>query len=153
MNVIQDERNSLKKWWLLAITTVLIVVLLVPYECTVVPAWRIRVVDESGELVRGVTVRQHWQHYAVEDYGHEAELQTDENGYVVFPQRTIKTNGFSLVFGSLGNILENPIHGDGFLPDAHVVVFGWDRGYVDGGTWYSIFSPMPSQIVVRRRVR
>ena len=67
----------------------LTVVMLLPYPTTVVPEWRIRVVDRDGAPVAGEPVRETWQHYSLEGDGHEEELLTDGNGYVVFPERKI----------------------------------------------------------------
>ena len=152
---LRDENFTLilRMLLLLLLVVLVAVVMLLPSNITVVPTWRIRVVDESGEPARGVMVRQHWRHYSVENYGHEEELQTDENGYVVFPQRTIKTNALSIIFGSLDKFLENGIHAS-FGADAHIVVLGGERGFNYGGVaTYSSFFPMPSEVVVRRRAR
>jgi hypothetical protein len=37
-----------------------------PFETTVVPEWKIQVVDESGNPVKGVVVNQGWRHHSVE---------------------------------------------------------------------------------------
>ena len=66
-----------------------VIVMLIPYPTTVVPEWRIRVVDEAGVPVAGEPVREIWQHYSYESESHEEELLTDENGYVTFRERRI----------------------------------------------------------------
>ena len=40
----------------------LAIVLLFPYQTTVVPEWKIRVVDDNGEPFAGARVRQQWYH-------------------------------------------------------------------------------------------
>ena|ERR1044072_301536 len=62
-------------------------VLLFPYQTTVVPEWRIRVVDETGKPFAGARVRQEWRHYSY-NVGDGDDRNADENGYVVFPERT-----------------------------------------------------------------
>ena len=84
----------------------LAVVMLMPYQTTVVPEWRIRVVDRDGAPVVGEPVREIWQHYSLEGDGHEEERLTDENGYVVFPERTIWASPLRrIVFTSLAAVL------------------------------------------------
>ncbi len=64
-------------------------VMLLPYPTTVVPEWRIRVVGGDGAPAVGETVRESWQDYSLESDGHEEELLTDRDGYVLFPERKI----------------------------------------------------------------
>ena len=71
---------------------VLAVVLLFPFKTTIVPAWTLRVVDESGSAVRGIKVTQHWQHYLLEGSGHEDVRQAGDDGRVSFPERTIRAS-------------------------------------------------------------
>jgi hypothetical protein len=68
----------------------LLVLLLYPFQSTIVPRWRLRVVEESGVSVPGINVTEHWQHYWLEGEGHEERLKTDANGMVEFPERTIR---------------------------------------------------------------
>ena len=72
-----------------ALLLLLAVTLLVPYPTTVVPEWRVRVVDRRGDPMAREPVREIWQHYSLESASHEEELLTDANGYVVFPERKI----------------------------------------------------------------
>jgi hypothetical protein len=73
--------------------TLVAVILGYPFESTVVPAWRLRAVDERGDPYVGKQVRQAWKHYSLElDAGENMEDQfTDGNGYVTFPERSIRT--------------------------------------------------------------
>lgn len=41
-------------------------ILLLPYKTTVVPEWKIRVIDETGRPFAGAIVRQVWDHYSCE---------------------------------------------------------------------------------------
>jgi hypothetical protein len=69
-----------------------VMVLLIPFPTTVVPEWRLRLVDEQGKPRAGVQVTQVWKHYSLEWGGccdNEEERWTDGNGFVVFPRRTI----------------------------------------------------------------
>ena len=64
---------------------------LYPARSTVCPAWTIRIVDTAGNPLRGAFVRQVWKDYSVESASHEQDARTDENGYVSFPERTIRS--------------------------------------------------------------
>ena len=63
-----------------------------PIESTVVPKWRLQVVDEQGRGCPGAQVNQGWKHYSLDleagDYGEYKS--TDADGYVEFPERTIR---------------------------------------------------------------
>ena len=68
----------------------LIVLLIYPFETTVVPEWKIRIVDEAGDPLRVTRVREVWQHYTIESASHEEDLITDGDGYVTFPRPTVR---------------------------------------------------------------
>lgn len=69
-----------------------VVVLLFPLEQTIAPDWQVTVVDNKGARLPGVNVRETWQHLSVEAKPHEELLQTDANGTVHFPRRTLNSN-------------------------------------------------------------
>jgi hypothetical protein len=82
------------RWLLVGLVVIVMVIMLIPFESTVVPAWRIRVIDENGRPYAGQRVRQLWKHYTLEtEAGQNIEDQlTDRDGYVSFPERTIKAS-------------------------------------------------------------
>src|SRR4028119_817613 len=98
-------------------------VLLYPVKSTVCPAWTIQVVDEGGNPLRDAFVRQHWQDYSVESDGHEQDAQTDENGYVSFPERTIRASYLSRTLGVVLNGLSLGIHAS-YGPSAYILAYG-----------------------------
>jgi hypothetical protein len=63
-----------------------------PYETVVVPEWSVRTIDELGNPVARVPLRETWQHYSIESQGHEQDLSTNDRGYVTFPLRTVRAN-------------------------------------------------------------
>lgn len=77
---------------ILIIAVLVVVGLAYPFDSTVVPAWRIRVVDEAGRPYAGMEVSQAWKHYSLElEGGSNMETRsTDVSGYVEFPERTLK---------------------------------------------------------------
>jgi hypothetical protein len=66
----------------------LIVILLIPFPTTIVPEWKLRVVDEAGMPFAGARVRQSWHHYSY-GVGDIDERDADADGYVAFPERKI----------------------------------------------------------------
>jgi hypothetical protein len=77
---------------LAAFLFVFVVVLIFPYKTTIVPAWTLKVVDESRIPVPAVNVTQHWQHYLLESEGHEDHRRVGNDGLVSFPERTIRAS-------------------------------------------------------------
>ena len=138
--------------WRAIIAGVLIFLLalfLFPFKMTIVPRWRLRVVDDGGTLVRNIRVTEHWQHYLVESEGHEEVQQTNESGQVDFPERTVRASIASRAmakvrrFGSSGM----PARSD---PYASVVVWG-NREYEIVVAVYTPEGPLQSEVVTHRR--
>jgi len=128
-----------KKLWL-PILAVLLTALLFPFETTIVPPWRVQVVDKAGTPLRGVTVTEHWSHSSLEHNGHEAEATTDEGGYVTFPFRTIRASLLGRVIGPMQNV------GEGH-PAAYLLVLG-DYSAVSDEPYYVPGRPLAAQILV-----
>jgi hypothetical protein len=70
----------------------ILLVCLYPFETTVVPAWKVKVVNEAGVAYPGLRVVQYWKHYSLELTGgmNGEERHTDRDGLVHFPRRTIR---------------------------------------------------------------
>jgi hypothetical protein len=79
-----------KKLAFFSIAVVAVVALLYPWKTTVVPEWKLQVVDVNGVPIGRIGVRQVWQHYDIESQGHREDRTTDDNGYVSFPERTAR---------------------------------------------------------------
>lgn len=82
---------------LLTVTVLLCIVLAVvfyPLELTDVPEWRIRVLDQTGQPVSSVVLRQYWKNYTLETEPGEntEEKQSDLNGYVQFARRSTRAS-------------------------------------------------------------
>lgn len=137
---------SAKKIVLLLFLLVLAVIALYPLETTVVPQWRIRIVDEAGVPLGNAGIREVWQHYSIESRDHKEDLLTDADGYVTFPKRTIKSPvAVRIIKASLNNL--NPHGSSG--PSAYLVILA--RGY---DSWsndaYIPGQPLPTEVVVRK---
>lgn len=66
-----------------------------PFESTVVPAWRVKVVDVNGVACENMPVTEMWGHYSLFLIGnHQSEDGlTDLNGIVEFPERRVRATG------------------------------------------------------------
>jgi hypothetical protein len=140
-----------RKQKLAAIATTLIVlvfVLVYPIETTLVPNWRLRVIDETGKPCPNRQVNQGWKHYSIDlSAGSEGEYRfTNSEGYVEFPRRSIKA--------TLAQRIVNPL-----IAYARVIAHGsvGISGYVftsgmKNGPWldYKPGEAMPGTILVDR---
>lgn len=116
-----------KLFWVTLVLAILVAVS--PYESTIVPAWKLRVVDETGTPYVGKQVNQTWKHYSLDkDPGTNIESRyTDSNGYVAFPERTIKASLLSRVVRSVYSAAMTLAHG-GYGVHAYVSALG-PQGY------------------------
>ena len=131
-----------KKLWLLVILGSLVAAFLYPFETTIVPQWRARVVDKAGTPLGGITVTEDWGHASLESCCHEAEATTDQAGYVTFPVRTIRASLLARAIGPIRNVLKTGVHA-GFGPSADLTVPGDIANYSPG-------KPLPEQMVFGR---
>lgn len=84
----------------LVIPGLIILLVLYPFETTVVPEWKLNVVDEDGVAYEGLRVVEYWKHYSLELGGgmNGEERYTDRNGLIHFPRRTIRMPLIGRVF-------------------------------------------------------
>lgn len=121
-----------------------ILLLFYPFDTTVVPEWRIRVVDEPTKPATGIIVREQWRNHSVEFHGHYEDRMTDSEGYVYFPRRTARA---SLIFRVVGRaVVALNVHGESG-PTASTLVLGSYLTSSDSD--YSPEKPLPEVIVVR----
>jgi hypothetical protein len=100
------------------------IVMLVPIETSVIPQWRVQVVDVNGIECPNMRVTQSWGHYRLYldgNYSSEARL-TDLNGYAQFPARTVRASLSRRVIMPIVTRIATIMHG------------GWK---VDGAVWAS----------------
>jgi len=105
MEVLNPDRDSgwvapaKKRYLIYAISCLAIVLLFYPFESTVVPTWKLQVVDVDENICRNMRVTQSWGHYSLYlDGGDRSEDGfTDMNGYVEFPERTVRASGLRRV--------------------------------------------------------
>jgi hypothetical protein len=92
------------------IVVILAVLLLYPFKKTLVPELRVLVVTQEMHPIRNAMVRQSWQDYSLERYGHQEDRLTDENGRIMFPTRTIRASLLWRVIGPLASIAGQGVH-------------------------------------------
>ena len=68
-------------------------------------------------------MRQHWQDYSVESDSHQQDIYSDENGYVSFPERTVKASRLSRFVGATLNLLSQGVHAS-FGASSHIAAYG-----------------------------
>jgi hypothetical protein len=75
------------------------VLLFFPYTSTIVPTWRIQVVDESGTPIPGLRVTEYWKFYRAGEQSTWSEIRaTDGQGRYAFPRRTVRASFAARVF-------------------------------------------------------
>jgi len=123
---------------------------LYPSTSTVCPAWTIQVVDTAGNPLRGAFVRQVWKDYSVESASHEQDVHTDENGYVSFPERTVRSSWLARTVGVISNTVSLGVHAS-YGPSAHVLAYGRTIGgkRLEGSANYQAGEPLAAKLVTR----
>jgi len=138
-----------RKWrTLLILLACAAAVLLYPAETVVVPAWRIRVVDETGRPWPNEFVRQHWRHYSLGGSGGAEDKWTDANGYVTFPDRTSGVSLLRKVLVPLRSAVALGPHAS-YGPSANVMV--WGGRLVPEIAYYEPGKTLPDEIVLPRQ--
>jgi hypothetical protein len=122
---------------------------LIPFETTVVPAWRLRLVDEHATPYAEIKTRESWRHYSLTltNGGDEEERWSDRDGYVEFPRRTIRMSVIKrLALRTLTGI-NRTMHGS---TGVHAYVMAWGpQGIKDIN--YEPNKPPPAIVVLPRQ--
>jgi hypothetical protein len=140
MNAIEQKKRLVT----CAFIAGLLALLVYPFETTVVPDWKIRIVDEASKPVTSVVVREQWRNHSVEFSGQNEDRMTDNDGYVSFPRRTVRA---PLIFRVVGAVVVSlNIHGESGSK-ASALVLGPYLTSRDPD--YSPDKPSPEVIVVR----
>lgn len=126
--------------------------LLYPVKSTVCPLWKIQVVDEAGSPLKNTFVTQHWKDYSVQSMGEEQGEYTDENGYVSFPERTIRVSRLFRTLGVILNSLSLGVHAS-YGAHAYILAFGdiVEGKRLEGSASYEEGKPLPERLVTRVR--
>lgn len=113
---------------------IVLVCIFIPLPQTVAPDWTIKTLDAARRPLTGITIREVWQQYSLEDSSHEEDRLTDINGEVHFPRRTKWTNIMSRTVGCARQIIRLGVHAS-CGANSYLVAFG--KG-VDSMDWVDI---------------
>ena len=89
----------------------LVVLGLIPSSSLAAPAWEVIVVDEQGQPLEGMLVRETWQNYSIQEQLHVAERHTDANGQVSFPPQKTQCSVLREITGTIRARLRWTGHG------------------------------------------
>ncbi len=122
---------------------------LIPFETTVVPTWKLRVVDEEGTPYAGIKTRESWRHYSLTllSGGDEEERWTDNRGYVEFPRRAIRMSALKRLVLTTLTAINRKLHGS---TGVHAYVMAWGPMGVNDIS-YNPGQPPPSTLVLPRK--
>ena len=120
-----------------------IIVLLIPWKSQIAPAWKLRVVDQSGTPIPGLAVSQNWIDPNFRGWWLEEDFRTDRDGFVTFPERRTWRNGL-LVAGS--PVWNRILFGK---KSYDAMAFGWGN-YSRGEVYYRNGQVAPTELVMHR---
>ena len=137
-----------KRVLIAAIVCGIIVVMLFPIPSTVVPQWRLRVIDVNGTACPNMRVTQSWGHYVLFTDGNSSsdDRLTDANGYVQFPKRTVRASVARRLIMRMVTRVATIMHGGWSVSSAV-----WASGIKDVA-WldYAPNKPLPDKMRVER---
>jgi len=116
---------ALEPRWRIGLGFILLLLILFPlfpFKTTIVPAWDLTVVDDTGVPVPAINVTEHWQHNLLETEGHEELKSTLADGRASFPARTIRASIVSRAISYVGKIFSE---GRKARVDPHASVVVW----------------------------
>ena len=95
-------------------------------------------------------MRQVWQDYSVESASHEQDAHTDENGFVSFPERTIRSSWLARTFGVISQTVSLGVHAS-YGPSAQVLAYGHEVGgkRLEGSANYQAGEPLAKKLITR----
>lgn len=101
-----------------------ILTIVIPIETTIIPKWRLQVVDVDGVACPSMRVTQQWGHYRLYVGGNDSseDRHTDLNGYVEFPARSVRAGLLRRTTVPIVTRITTIMHG------------GWD---ISGAVWAS----------------
>ena len=141
----QDARFRIA---IIAAAALLLVIILYPFETTIVPQWTLRVIDDAGASVREINVTEHWQNYLLESAGNEEVRTTNPDGLVTFGARTIRASVLRRFFARVTNLGKHSPEGRPVLYGA-VVVWG-SKSYETTVAVYPGGEVPPAEVRVQR---
>lgn len=139
------KQNTRMTVWVMA--AIASVVLLAPFPTTLVPEWRIQVIDMEGEPVSNVQVKQEWS-YSETLWTSEAVQMSNELGIVVFPERHFYAPLSLRIFARSIDIVNNAVMPHG----ARTGVYSSVRSSAGSYYWleYRSGQELPGILILRK---
>ena len=132
---------------------ILVVFIVYPWKrVVVVPALRVRILDEAGNPAPNAVVQEKWEYLSIGSRRHRELARADENGYASFPERTERISLLRLVPSVAREIIHVP-HGYGFGSNVTVWAYGLDPHmwyYVPLGRYEITHAMFPQEIRLQR---
>lgn len=100
----------------------LLISLPIPSKSLDAPTWDVWIVDQAGNPVTGINVRESYRNYSAENDGHEETQVTDLSGHVHFEAKTLRSSLLMRVLVTLASTTAG-VHAS-FGPNAWVFAFG-----------------------------
>jgi hypothetical protein len=116
---------------LVLIAAATLVIVSTPLPLTVAPDWTIITLDAGHKPLFGITVREVWQQYSIENSSHEEDRLTDTKGEVHFPRRTYRASFAHRFLGCASEISTTGVHASS---GAHLYLVAFGKG-VDTMDW------------------
>jgi hypothetical protein len=120
-NLLIRKENT---WWLI-ILFALSGFLFIPFKLSISPERKFKVVDDNGAPIQNARIQQIWYQYSLR-YSDDKRVLSASNGFVMLPQREVKTRYIDLLSGAIGKIVEYTIHASICSSDS---VFVYAYGY------------------------
>jgi hypothetical protein len=93
-----------KKWSLSLFSVLALGALLYPENLTIVPAYHVKLVNQSGEPMANTFVSELWQQTAAQRAESLQQVLTNAQGEVDLPQRTVRASLVERMLGCLRNV-------------------------------------------------
>src|SRR5262245_15799479 len=118
-----------------------------PIETTIIPRWKLQVTDERGAPCTNMRVTQSWGHYRLYLDGNDSGENrfTDVNGYVEFPERTVRASLGRRIFMPVLTRIGTLMHG-GWVISGSV----WASGIKDVTSLSYDDKPLPDKMRVEK---
>lgn len=128
---------------------ILFIISLIPFPTTMVPEWKLKVVDENDKPYQNLLVRQHCRNYTLnrDCSGDEPNPYTNQDGEVVFPKRTVSMSLLIRGMTTMGSLFQKFFSYHGELGSRVTVDASGPLGYQR--LEYKPGEPLPDKFILR----
>jgi hypothetical protein len=127
----------------------ILAILFFPFNVTVAPEWKVRVVDQNGDPVKGAYVSELAINWTL-DFRHSEAVCSDEDGIAQFPKRLVRASYMTRIWDTVSQIRPHSSFGH----DVKIAVdaLGYDTVPPDwrGLEWNGFLDRVNSSYTVRK---